>query len=283
MRKLPMMDDDGIRTASRSTARPAGSLCWTRPIVAILIAAGWPAVAMDGQTLNPAVQDADREANQSTYTLRITTDAITELSLSAEHARVSEITAELSKRLGVRVFLGPAMAEETITVAFDRLALEPALSTLAPRVIIDYEIRQHAQPVAKGIYLLGDIDPSPALNAVVRGQSQGLLIAGNTEETAKSAADEPLHVTGDRNRLTIVSKQQPVELIVSAIGDVLGVPAEVTFNADAAEMVDVDVRDMRPEDVIPSLSPNIRLYVRADVTRSERTLLRLVVVPHATR
>ena len=88
---------------------------------------------------------------------------------------MADVAADLSRRLNTRVIVGPTMENETIWVKFSELPLEPALSSLAPRVYIDYEIRQDAQPAPLGIYLLGSVDPEPAINAVVRGSSQGLL------------------------------------------------------------------------------------------------------------
>jgi hypothetical protein len=113
--------------------------------------------------------------------------------------------------------------------------------------------------------------------SLARGTSQGLLIEGNTEDVPKAPADDPLVVTGDKNLLSITSKKQPLSVVAMAISDVAGVPVDLRY--DANELVELDVRNVRPEDVIPRLSPNVRLYVRVDASRQERTLIRMVIAP----
>jgi hypothetical protein len=142
-------------------------------------------------------------------------------------------------------------------------------------VYVDYELSRDAPPAPRGVYLLNFADPDPPLNTVIRGQSQGLLITGHTEESPESSPEDPLQVTGDRNLLTIKVAQQPLALVAMAIGDVVGVPAEI--QAAETELVDADERDVAPADAILRLSPNIRLYVRVNVATGERTLLQLVV------
>jgi hypothetical protein len=204
-------------------------------------------------------------------------DGPIEVAVNAKEAKLADVATELSKRLRARVVLGPSLAQETITVTVEASALEPALALLAPRALVDYEIRQNARPAPQIIYLLGLDDAEPPLETVARGMSQGLLIEGNTEDVPKAPAEDPLQVTGDRNLLSIVSKKQPLNVVAMAISDVTGVPVDLRY--DAGELVDLDVRDARPEDVIPRISPNVRLYMRVDAQRLERTLIRIVVAP----
>jgi type II secretory pathway component GspD/PulD (secretin) len=224
-----------------------------------------------------------KPAPKKKFRLRITKGYITGVSLKADKAKMSEIAADLSKRLGARVILGPTMSKEAITVEFYDLPLEPALRLLAPRVYLDYEIRANAQPTLLGIFLMGQGDPDPAKNAVVQGSSEAMLIEGNTEDTAEQAevkpADDPLQVDLNDNHLTIKSKKQPLAVVVMTIAEVLGVPAEIKY--DSNEIVDTEIKDTPLEDAIARISPNIRLYVRADLTRSQRTPLRLALVPPA--
>ena len=60
------------------------------------------------------------------------------------------------------------------------------------------------------------------------------------------------------------------------IGELLGVP--VGINYDSSELVDLEIKDTPVEDAIPRLSPNVRLYVRADLSKSHRVPLRLAIV-----
>jgi len=251
---------------------------------ALLIATSGIFLARDvraqGQT---QPQSAARSAPKKKFRLRITKGYLTGVSLKADKVRMTDIAVDLSKRLGARVILGPTMTKEAITVEFYDLPLEPALRLLAPRVYLDYEIRANAQPTLLGVFLLGQDDPDPAKTAVVQGSSEAMLIEGNTEDTAEQSEvqrpDDPLQVELDDNNLTIKSKKQPLVAVVMTIAEVLGVPAEIKY--DSNELVDTEIKDTPFEDAIPRLSPNIRLYVRADLTKSHRTPLRLKIVPPA--
>jgi hypothetical protein len=59
------------------------------------------------------------------------------------------------------------------------------------------------------------------------------------------------------------------------IGEQLGIPVDIQNQTDT--LVDVDLNKMSVEDVVQQLGPNIQLFVRADLTRSERRALRLVL------
>ena len=225
-------------------------------------------------------QAASRTTPKKRYKLRITKGEIMGISLKADKAKLSEIAADLSKRLGAQVILGPNMAREAITTEFYDLPLEAALRLLVPRVYIDYEIKGNAQPVMLGVFLMDYNDPEPAASAVVQGSSQAMMFEGNTEDEAdpvENAADDPLQVELDDNHLTIKSKKQPLVVVVLTIAELLGVPAEIKY--ESAEIVDTEIKDTPFEDAITRLSPNIRLYVRADLSRSKRTALRLALLP----
>ena len=225
-------------------------------------------------------QGASKITPKKRHKLSITKGEIIGLSLKADKAKMSEIAADLSTRLGAKVILGPNMAKEAITTEFYDLPLEAALRLLVPHVYIDYEIKENAQPIMLGILLMDYNDPEPAVSAVVQGSSQAMLIEGNTEDIAEPVENDendPLQVELDDNRLTIKSKKQPLVAVVLTIAELLGVPAEVKY--DSTEIVDTEIKDTPFEDAITRLSPNIRLYVRADLTRSKRTALRLALLP----
>ena len=214
------------------------------------------------------------------YKLTIQAGDVVGVSLKADEARLSDIGNELSKSLKTRVVLGPSMEKELITVEFYDLTFEQATRLLAPHVYVDYEIRAGASPKPVGIFLFGENDPAPAGNAVVSGDAQALMIEGNTEdptETSSSAAqDDPLQVELNGNALTVKSRKQPLAAVIMTIAEVLDVPAELKY--DAREIVDTEIKETAYEDAIPRLSPNIRLYVRADLSRVEKKPLRLVLV-----
>jgi hypothetical protein len=192
------------------------------------------------------------------------------VSLNAEGVRLSVIAADLAKQLGVRITLSPAMVNQTISASFAEASLESTLIALSPRAYIDYEIRQGVPPVTTEIHLGGDTEPEPA----VRGVGEGFLITGHTEETPKPFEVDPLRVSLEYERLTVVSKEQPLAVVALAIGGTLNVPAEI--EDDAGEPVSADLRDT-PENVLLALSPKIRVDVRRDVWRGTRSVRRFVV------
>lgn len=222
-------------------------------------------------------QTTSAQHTRPSYSLNVTSKlGFIDVTLKAEGASLSEIAADLSKRLGARIVVGPSIRQEKISVSLPQSALEPALAALAPRVFVDYEIRQDAGATPREIYLLGPNDTAPPMNTGARGASQGVMIMGHTEEVPSSPEDDPLKVAGDKQGLMITAKKQPLSLVAMAIADTLGVPLELKY--EAAEQVDIDVKYYAPlEDLIPRLSPNVRLYVRVDVIGQQRSPLRIVV------
>jgi hypothetical protein len=276
-----MNNPNGFRWANE-TATLRVSRCLQLIIFALLTAVQGVLLTVAATPHWQTPPGAARPPAKKKYTLRITKEDIIGVSLKANKAKLSEIGVDLSKRLGVKVILGPAMEKEAISVEFADLTIEPALRLLAPHVYLDYEIRAGAQPTLLGIFLFGAGDPDPAPNAVVEAGSQAMLIEGNTEDTGQATADDPLQVDlDDDDHLTIKSRKQPLAAVVMTIADVLGVPAEIKYESD--EIVDTELKDMLAEDAIPRLSPNVRLYVRADLTRLQRTPLRLSIVPPAVK
>lgn len=251
--------------------------------VAILVAASASSLRVNAMPQQPVRPAAAKSRPKQTYRLRITEGHIIGVSLKANKTRMTEIAAALSKRLGAQVVLGTSVSKEAITVEFADLTLETAMALLAPRVFIDYEIKANAPPAPLGIFLLGQDDPEPAKNATVKSSSEALMFEGNTEdEPAQSEADaDPLQVDLDDNFLTIKSKKQLLIAVILTIAEVLEVPAEIRY--ESTEMVDVTIKDMPLESAIPALSPNIRLYVRADLSKSLRMPLRVALVPPAEK
>ncbi|MEP6569206.1 MAG: hypothetical protein ABJC10_05470 [Acidobacteriota bacterium] len=251
-------------------------------VLLITVSTAFTATVVRAQAQTPP-RNAGKPPAKKKFKLRVTREGVIGVSLKAEKTKMSELVAELSKRLGVKVMLGPGLAKEAITVEFYDLTLEPAMRLLAPRVFIDYEIRADAPAKPLGIMLLGCDDPDPAKNAIVESTSQALLIEGNTEEgeTTEVGRDDPLQIELDDNSLTVKSKQQRLQLVVMQIADLLGVPAGIDY--DSNEIVDLEIKDTPFEEAIPRLSPNVRLYVRADLTKSRRVPLRLAIVPPQTK
>jgi len=234
--------------------------------------------------------DAKKEtkpAPKLPFELTVKTRPILNISLKAEKAKVSEVTQELSKRLKVPIFLGTERQNELLTIEFSQLTLEPALQLLSPTVYVDYEISPGEQPKALGIYLYDANQGEPPLTAVVNGSTQSMLIEGNTEDgvepEAEAGAEEkekPLQIHFKDNLLTVKAKKQPLSLVLLKIGEELGIPVDIQ-ELNSSAVIDADISKLPVEDAVRQLSPNIRLFLRADLTRAERRALRLVLAEPA--
>jgi hypothetical protein len=242
-----------------------------------------------GQESKPQIATAKsgdaKAAIKPPFTLSIKSQPILNISLKADKARLSEIADAISKRLKVPVFLGTAMEKEVISTEFSELTLEPAMQLLAPSVYIDYEVRTGAgaAPHPLGIFFYAADQGEPPVTAVVTGSSQSLLVEGDTEEGTEAKTDEqrkkeeeqPLKVSYAKNLLSVKAKKQSLVLVLLKIGEQLGIPVDIENQTQ--EMVDVEVSNMPVEDVVRRLSPNIQLFLRADLTHAERRALRLVL------
>ena len=219
------------------------------------------------------------------YVLTVRTRPILNISLKAEKAKVSDVAQELSKKLKVPVFLGIQRQNELLTVEFSELTLEPALQLLSPLVFVDYEIDTGSgtPPKPLGVFLYDAEQAEPPTTAVVTGSNQSMLIEGNTEdgvapesdEAKKKLEEQPLRIVYENKLLSVKAKKQPLALVLLKIGEEIGVPVDIQ-NQNLAE-IDTEISKLPVEDVVRQLSPHIRLYQRADLTRAEKRALRIVL------
>jgi hypothetical protein len=193
------------------------------------------------------------------------------VSLTAENALLSEVAAELSRRTGVPFTVSGDVASERVWAGFVDAPFEQAVGRLTRRVYVDYELRPDAasQPV-----LVQFLGPEVPLGAP-SGAGSGVLITGNTEDPA--SLKDALKIALDFNRLTIVVGRQPLGDVLASAAETLGVP----FIADdpGKQLITASVSD-RPEFALLKLAPNVRVRVRADLYKNERTVQRIqLVVP----
>jgi len=217
------------------------------------------------------------------FTLVVKSKPILNISLKAEKAKLPEIASALAQKLKVPILLGPSLEKEIVSTEFSELTLEPAVQLLAPAVYIDYEITTGSAgpPRPLGIFLYAADQPQPPVTAVISGANQSLLIEGDTEEGTEPESEEekkkreeqPLKITFQNSLLSIKARQQPLVVVLLKIGEELGIPVDIQYQPP--ELIDLDVSKMPVEDAIRRLSPSVQMYVRADVTRAERRLLRL--------
>ena len=263
---------------------------WKGFLIAIVLLAAGNFENVAGQIPKPA-RTAKQDFARQGFSLRISTADLLTVSLKAEKAPLANIASELSKKLQVPVHLGYSVSKLEVTADFKRLMLEPAMHVLAPAVYIDYEIKYAPgeQPRAVGIYLGGYADPPPGISSVGAGNTQVFMIEGNTEdgpeETSSSKdskeKDKSLQVSYEANSLTVKAKQQPLTVVLARIANELGIPLEIRDTYD--DVVDLDLDKLPLEDAVSRLAPNVRLYVRADLQRVQRTPFRLVLVARNKR
>jgi hypothetical protein len=160
---------------------------------------------------------------------------------------------------------------------------------LAPATYIDYEIDTGAgvAPKPLGIFLYDSASGEPPVTAVVPGSSQSLLIEGDTEDGVEPQTDEdkkrleeqPLKIHFQNNILSVKAKKQPLSVVLLKIGEELGIPVDIQY--ENADIIDTEISKLSVEDTLRKLSPNIRLFLRADLLHAERRALRLVLTDPA--
>jgi hypothetical protein len=212
---------------------------------------------------NPAASAPGR------FQLQVVTDGTLLVSIDADNARLGDVTAELSRRLGVPVGMSPALMNERLRLRLDKLPFESALSALAPRAYVDYDVRSgRARP--RGVFLtnVDEAEPEP------RGGTHGILVSGNTEDV-NGTADDALQVSYESERLTVFARAQSLWTVLLALGETLNVP--VDFEGDPSVRINANFRLVRVEEALLALSPNVTLHVRADLYRGTRKIQRIVL------
>ena len=227
----------------------------------------------------------DKQKEKPGFALSVKSNPILNISLKAEKVRLVDIAAELSKRLKTPVSVGTSLKEEVVSIEFSGLTLEPAMQLMAPAVYIDYEIDTNGTTAPKplGVYFYDANSGEPPITASIQSSTQSMLIEGDTEDGVEPQTDEdrkkleeqPLRIQFQENKLSVKAKKQPLVLVVLKIGEELGIPVDIQF--ETTDLVDVDINKMSVEDAARKLSPNIKLFLRADLLHAERRALRLVL------
>ena len=215
------------------------------------------------------------------FTLKVASGAVRAVDLKANAASVAEIAVKLSKEFDIPVLLSPVMQKARVSIEFEGMPLEGAVRMIAPQPYADYEISSDGSTMAKivALYLYALNEPPPSESAVVRGDSEAILISGDTEEgTERASKDEQetsLSVKIERNQFTVHARKQPLTAVLYEIATKVDIPFEMKY--DSSEVVNVDLNNATMEQVVRTLSPNIRLYQRIDLQTYETRPLRLVL------
>ncbi len=246
-------------------------------------------VAKPEQNTKPAPQEKqpfERTGEKKPdFELSVKAKPILNISLKAEKIKLVTIAAEMSKRLKTPIVVGASLQKEVVSIEFSELTLEPAMQLMAPAVYIDYEIDtgSSTQPKPLGIFFQDANSGEPPLSLAAQGPTQSILIEGDTEdgvepqteEDRKRLEEQPLRVQYQNNNLSVKAKKQPLALVLLKIGEELGIPVDI--QVEPKDVIDAEITKLPVEDAIRKLSPNIRLFMRANLMHAERRALRLVL------
>jgi hypothetical protein len=265
------------------------------PLLAGLALAQTPAARPQPQQPAPAKKTDPPKAaakesagdEQPVWNLKVTKGTPRMMTLKAKNAPLRDVAAELSKKVGAPVLLSPLMQKQRVTLEFTNVPLEGAVRMLAPLPYIDYELSGagDAQPKVVAVYLYAFNEEPPSRTAVVKGNEEAILIQGNTEEGTeayekqKEKEESPLRIKFDRNQLSVHASKQPLTVILYEIASKVDIPFDMKY--ESSELVDVDFSNYTIEQAVRTLSPNIRLYVRTNLSNYETTPLRMMLVPPA--
>ena len=232
-----------------------------------------------------ATQSPAKPAAKS-WSVRVSKSAPYTFTVKAKESLLSEIAEELSRLTKVPVTLSPVMSKQKVTLDFAGLNLEATLRMLAPQGYVDYVAGGDGyEPQPLALYLQGANEKAPSTTAAVRGNSEAILIEGDTEEGTDSEAqkkreeEDPLRVTWANNQLSVRARKQPLSVVLFKIASEVGVPFEMRY--ESAELVDVEFQNYPLEQAFRSLSPGVRFYYRLDLQTFQVQPLRLALLPPA--
>lgn len=250
-----------------------------------------PAAPQANDSRKPAAATAQggdaAKAQAAAWQLTVRKGAPAQISLKAKDAPLTEIAAELSRKLGAPVFLSRVMQQQRVSHEFSDIPFEGALRILAPQPYVDYEVSGDpaSQPRPVGIYLHALNEEPPDPTTVVKGESESLLIQGHTEEgteeyeKARERDELPLRVKFEKSALSVRARRQPLVAVLAEIASKVDIPFEMKY--ESGDLVDVDFNGYSIDQAVRTLSPNIRLYMRTDLSSYENRPLRLVLVQPA--
>jgi hypothetical protein len=272
----------------------ASFINWRRALPAAgfaLAAAFAPASIFATQRAGAAQKPADAAQSPAkpaakSWSVRVSKSAPYTFTVKAKESPLAEIAEELSRLTKVPVTLSPVMSRQKVSLDFAGLNLEATLRMLAPQGYVDYVAGgEDGEPKPLALYLQGANEKAPSTTAAVRGNSEAILIEGDTEEGADSEAqrkreeEDPLRVTWTNNQLSVRARKQPLSVVLFKIATEVGVPFEMRY--ESAELVDVEFENYPLDQAFRSLSPGVRFYYRVDLQTFQVQPLRLALLPPA--
>jgi hypothetical protein len=265
-------------------ARRALAVCLLVGALLAPAAAAQQGAAGQGGAKPPAAPAKDAKP----WSVRMSQAAPHTFTVKAKEARLAEVAGEFSRLLKVPVTLSPLLEKQRVSVDFSGMNLEGALRLLAPHAYIDYVAGgEDLQPQPLAVYLQGYNERPPSLTATVKGNSEAILIEGDTEEGVgdeetrkKKEAESPLRVTFTQRQLSVRARKQPLTVVLFKIASEIGVPFELRW--ESPELVDVEFDNYSIEQAVRTLSPSVRLYYRMDLQSFDVQPLRLALVAPAS-
>lgn len=242
------------------------------------------AARKDGGAARKPAADAGGQAARKPWSVRMTKGVPHTFTVKAKDASLSEIAGELSRLLQVPFTLSPVMAKQKVTLDFGGLNMEAALRLLAPQSFVDYVAGGEGagEPKPLAVYLQALNEPPPSTTSAVHGNSEVILVEGDTEEGTESEAqrkkeeEEQLRVTYANSQLSVRARKQPLAIVLYKIANEVGVPFEMRY--DTSETVDVDFSNYPIDQAVRSLSPGVRFYYRMDLQTFQVQPLRLALL-----
>lgn len=252
-----------------------------------LAAVASPTAAQRAGAPSPA-QKAPAPAAEAAkpFSVKMSKAAPYTFTVKAKEAKLGDVAAEISRLIKVPVTLSPVMSKQKVTLDFGGLNLDATLRMLAPQPIVDYVAGGEPQPRPLAIYLQALNERPPSPDAAVRGNSEAILIEGDTEEGTDSEAqkkkeeEEPLKVTYLNNQLSVRARKQPLSVVLFRIASEVGVPFEMRY--ESPQVIDVEFNNYSLDEAVKSLSPEVRLYYRQDLQTFQIQPLRLALVSPTT-
>jgi hypothetical protein len=201
-------------------------------------------------------------AATAAFRVRVKRNGAYFVSVRAKGVPLTEIAAELSRRLKAPIVLSRVMAKQKVTLDFQDLPLETALQLMAPLPYVHYELQGGSDPVCREIFLNAYNEPVPAPNLENRNIS--FVMQGDTESTGDNK-DDPLRVNYTNGRLSVSVKEQSLTAVLDRIASQMGVG--FSMKQDTNDTIDLDFKEMTLEGAMSYFPPSVHLHVRKDIQR----------------
>jgi type II secretory pathway component GspD/PulD (secretin) len=215
----------------------------------------------------PPPAPATSKAVAGTFRVRVKQNGAYFVSVRAKAVPLTQVAAELSRRLKAPVVLSRVMDKQKVTLEFEDLPLETALQMMAPLPYVHYELQGGSDPICREIFLNAYNEPVPVPKLENRNVS--FVMQGDTEST--DPKEDPLHVDYKNGRLTVKVTKQPLAAVLDRIAAVLGI--NLIMKQDTDETVSLDFKDASLEDAVSYFPPTVHLHVRKDIQRVSSTPL----------